>query len=71
MLLTLVSVFPILIMKIVIHHFSIMVRDQSHNRELYTTLLDDRRLPLVEFYLDRVPIILDDEKLFELAQQRC
>ena len=34
-------------------------------------MLDERRLPLVEFYLDRVPIILDDEKLFELAQQRC
>jgi len=30
-------------------------------------LLDDRRLPLVEFYLDRrVPIIQDDEKLFQL-----
>jgi hypothetical protein len=45
------------------------VRDQLRDRELYTTLLDDRRLPLIEFYLDRhVPIIRDDEKLFQLLK---
>ena len=72
MLLTSVAVFPILNTKNSYGPFFDKVRDQSRNRELYTTLLDDRRLPLVEFYLDRrVPIILDDEKLFELAQQQC
>lgn len=67
MLLTSVAVFPILNIKNSYAPFFERVRDQSRNRELYTTLLDDRRLPLVEFYLDRrVPIIRDDEKLFQL-----
>src|SRR5215468_3483340 len=67
MLLTSAAVFPILNRKNSYAPFFEKVRDQSRNRELYTTLLDDRRLPLVEFYLDRrVPIIQEDEKLFQL-----
>jgi hypothetical protein len=67
MLLTSAAVFPILNIKNSYAPFFEKVRDQLRNRELYTTLLDDRRLPLVEFYLDRrVPIIRDDEKLFQL-----
>src|SRR5215831_16479668 len=67
MFLTSAAVFPILNIKNSYAPFFEKVRDQLRNRELYTTLLDDRRLPLVEFYLDRrVPIIRDDEKLFQL-----
>ena len=67
MLLTSVAVFPILNTKNSYSPFFDKVRDQLRNRELYTTLLDDRRPPLVEFYLDRrVSIIRDDEQLFQL-----
>src|SRR5262245_57769094 len=67
MVLTSVAVFPILNTKNSYSPFFDKVRDQSRNRELYTTLVDDRRLPLVEFYLDRrVPVIRDNEKLFQL-----
>ena len=45
------------------------VRHHLRGRELYTTLLDDKRLPLIGYYLDRrVPIIRDDETLLELLQ---
>jgi len=64
-----VVVFPILNGKRSYAPFFDQVRLQSRHRELYTTLLDDRRLPLMEFYLDRrVPIIRDDEKLFQLLK---
>jgi hypothetical protein len=67
MLVTTVAVFPIVNAKNSYSPFLDQVRDQLRDRELYTTLLDDRRLPLIEFYLDRhVPIIRDDEKLFQL-----
>ena len=61
MLATMVVFFPILNAKNSYSRFFDQVLDQSRNRELYTTLLDDRRLPLIEFYLDRrVPVIRDD-----------
>ena len=64
-----VVVVPILNAKRSYAPFFNQVRLQSRSRELYTTLLDDRRLPLIEFYLDRrVPIIRDDEKLFQLLK---
>jgi len=64
-----VVVVPILNAKRSYAPFFNQVRLQSRGRELYTTLLDDRRLPLIEFYLDRrVPIIRDDEKLFQLLK---
>jgi hypothetical protein len=67
MLATMIVFFPILNAKRSYAPFFDQVRLQSRGRELYTTLLDDRRLPLIEFYLDRrVPIIRDDEKLFQL-----
>ncbi len=67
MLVTTVAVFPIVNAKNSYSPFLDQVRNQLRDRELYTTLLDDRRLPLIEFYLDRhVPIIRDDEKLFQL-----
>ena len=67
MLATMIVFFPILDAKRSYAPFFDQVRLQSRGRELYTTLLDDRRLPLIEFYLDRrVPIIRDDEKLFQL-----
>jgi 4-amino-4-deoxy-L-arabinose transferase-like glycosyltransferase len=66
---TTVVVFPILDATRSYAPFFDQVRLQSRGRELYTTLLDDRRLPLIEFYLDRrVPIIRDDEKLFQLLK---
>jgi hypothetical protein len=69
MLLTTVAVFPILNAKNSYSPFFAQVRDQSRDRELYTTLLDDRRLPLIEFYLGRpVPVIRDDEELFRLLK---
>ncbi len=69
---TMVLFVPILDVKHTYSPFFDQVRDQSRDRELYTTLLDDRRLPLVEFYLDRrVPIIRDDEKLFQLLNSRA
>jgi 4-amino-4-deoxy-L-arabinose transferase-like glycosyltransferase len=69
MLAVTVVVFPILNVKRSYAPFFDQVRLQSRQRELYTTLLDDRRLPLIEFYLDRrVPIIPDDEKLFQLLK---
>ena len=62
-------VVPILNAKRSYAPFFDQVRLQALHRELYTTLLDDRRLPLIEYYLDRrVPIIRDDEKLFELLK---
>ena len=67
MLATMIVFFPILDAKRSYAPFFDQVRLQSRGRELYTTLLDDRRLPLIEFYLDRrVPIIRDDEKLLQL-----
>ena len=72
MLVTTVAVFPILNAKNSYSPFFDQVRDQLRDRELYTTLLDDRRLPLIEFYLDRhVPIIRDDEKLFQLFKSNA
>jgi hypothetical protein len=69
MVATTVVVFPILNAERSYAPFFNQVRLQSRGRELYTTLLDDRRLPLIEFYLDRrVPIIRDDEKLFQLLK---
>jgi hypothetical protein len=69
MLVTAAAVFPILNAKNSYSPFFAQVRDESRDRELYTTLLDDRRLPLIEFYLDRrVPIIRDDEELFQLLK---
>jgi 4-amino-4-deoxy-L-arabinose transferase-like glycosyltransferase len=69
MLATMIVFFPILNAKRSYAPFFDQVRLQSRGRELYTTLLDDRRLPLIEFYLDRrVPIIRDDEKLFQLLK---
>src|SRR5262245_50044442 len=70
MVLTSVAVFPILNTKNSYSPFFDKVRDQLRNRELYTILVDDRRLPLVEFYLDcRVPVIRDNEKLFQLLNR--
>jgi len=69
MLVTAAVIFPLLDAQRSYSPFFALVRDQLRDRELYTTLLDDRRLPLVEFYLDRrVPIIRDDEKLFRLLK---
>jgi 4-amino-4-deoxy-L-arabinose transferase-like glycosyltransferase len=69
MLATIMVFFPILDAKRSYAPFFKQVRLQSRDRELYTTLLDDKLLPLMEFYLDRrVPIIRDDEKLFQLLK---
>jgi hypothetical protein len=69
MLVTMAVAVPILNAKRSYAPFFDQVRLQSRGRELYTTLLDDRRLPLIEFYLDRrVRIIRDDEKLFQLLK---
>ena len=45
------------------------IRDQIAGREVYTTVLDDRRLPLITYYLNwRVPIVQDRERILQLLK---
>jgi len=45
------------------------IRDQIAGREVYTTVLDDRRLPLITYYLNWcVPIVQDRERILQLLK---
>jgi 4-amino-4-deoxy-L-arabinose transferase-like glycosyltransferase len=45
------------------------IRPESSWRDLYTTYCDDRRLPLIPFYLDRKPLVLANrEDVFHLLR---
>ena len=48
------------------------IRDQIAGREVYTTALDDRRLPLITYYLNRrVPIVRDKEGILRLLEGKA
>ena len=48
------------------------IRDQIAGREVYTTALDDRRWPLITYYLNRrVPIVRDRERILQLLKGKA
>jgi hypothetical protein len=48
------------------------IRDQIAGREVYTTALNDIRLPLITYYLNRrVPIVRDRERILQLLKGKA
>ena len=47
------------------------IREEAAGRELYTLFLDDRRLPLITYYLDRrIPVITNMERIFKMLESK-